>query len=116
MCTRRRPTDFVTAGVLLVLAAAFLGSRPAIAAGDQVQVVFSPGSCRTSWEDADGRGGRLCPGKSGRIVTPASCSPTWCRGGIRSQVDEGPARGTTRGSFFGQARMRSERERQREQK
>jgi quercetin dioxygenase-like cupin family protein len=101
MCTRRRPTDLVTAGVLLVLAAAFLGSRPAIAAGDQVQVVFSqklpnvPGKTLTAVAVDYAPGGKSGPHHHAGVVFAYVVL-----GEIRSQVDEGPARVYHAGESF----------------
>jgi quercetin dioxygenase-like cupin family protein len=101
MSTRRRPTDLVTAGALLVLAAAFLGSRPAIATGDQVQVVFSqklpnvPGKTLTAVAVDYAPGGKSGPHHHAGVVFAYVVS-----GEIRSQVDEGPARVYHTGESF----------------
>jgi quercetin dioxygenase-like cupin family protein len=99
--TLRRPAAYVGAAALLALAATFLGSRPVMATGDQVQVVFSqklpnvPGKTLTAVAVDYAPGGKSGPHHHAGVVFAYVVS-----GEIRSQVDEGPARVYHAGESF----------------
>jgi len=101
MSMLRRPAAYVAAAALLALTAAFLGSRPAMATGDQVQVVFSqklpnvPGKTLTAVAVDYAPGGKSGPHHHAGVVFAYVVS-----GEIRSQVDQGPARVYHAGESF----------------
>jgi quercetin dioxygenase-like cupin family protein len=99
--TLRSPAAYVAATALVILAAVFLGSRPATATGDQVQVVFSqklpnvPGKTLTAVAVDYAPGGKSGPHHHAGVVFAYVVS-----GEIRSQVDQGPARVYHAGESF----------------
>jgi quercetin dioxygenase-like cupin family protein len=101
MSMLRRPAAYVAATGLLALTAAFLGSRPAMATGDQVQVVFSqklpnvPGKTLTAVAVDYAPGGKSGPHHHAGVVFAYVVS-----GEIRSQVDQAPARVYHAGESF----------------
>jgi quercetin dioxygenase-like cupin family protein len=101
MSTLRRPAAYVAAAALLALAAVFLGSRPAMATGDQVHVVFSqklpnvPGKTLTAVAVDYAPGGKTGPHHHAGVVFAYVVS-----GEIRSKVDEGGARVYHAGESF----------------
>jgi quercetin dioxygenase-like cupin family protein len=101
MSTLRQPAAYVAAAAFIGLAAVFFGSRPAMATGDQVQVVFSqklpnvPGKTLTAVAVDYAPGGKTGPHHHAGVVFAYVVS-----GEIRSQVDQGPARVYHAGESF----------------
>jgi len=96
-----RHAELVVAGAFVALAAAFLGDRPAFAAGDQVHVVFSqklpnvPGKTLTAVAVDYAPGGKSGPHHHAGVVFAYVVS-----GEIRSQVDDNPVRVYRAGESF----------------
>ena len=92
---------YVAAAALLALSAVSLGRRPAMAAADQVKVVFSqklpnvPGKTLTAVAVDYAPGGKTGPHHHAGVVFAYVVS-----GEIRSQVDQGPARVYHAGESF----------------